>query len=64
MHPKNKKVIITGCLPKISFERLLREVRFDAAVGPSAGKEIIEVVRRVLSGEKVIELPIQSLCLN
>ncbi len=54
--PKNKKVIITGCLPKISFERLLREVRFDAAVGPSAGKEIVEVVRRVLSGEKVIEL--------
>ena len=27
--PKNKKIIVAGCLPMISFERLLREVRFD-----------------------------------
>ena len=40
----------------ISFERLLREVRFDGAVGPSIGKGIVDVVSRVLAGEKVVEL--------
>jgi threonylcarbamoyladenosine tRNA methylthiotransferase CDKAL1 len=54
--PKDKKLIVAGCLPMISFERLFREVRFDGAVGPSIGKEIIDVVARVWSGEKVIEL--------
>jgi threonylcarbamoyladenosine tRNA methylthiotransferase CDKAL1 len=54
--PKNKKLIITGCLPIISFERLLNEVSFDAAVGPSVGKTIVDVVSRVLAGEKVVDL--------
>ena len=47
--PKDKKLIVAGCLPMISFERLLREVRFDGAVGPSVGKGIVDVVARVLS---------------
>ena len=54
--PKGKKLIVAGCLPMISFERLLREVRFDGAVGPSVGKGIVDVVFRVLAGEKVLEL--------
>jgi threonylcarbamoyladenosine tRNA methylthiotransferase CDKAL1 len=54
--PKNKKIIIAGCLPKISYERLCREVEFDGAVGPAWGKDIIGVATRVLAGEKVIQL--------
>ena len=54
--PKNKKIIVAGCLPKISFERLLREVPFDGAVGPSVGGEIVDVVTRVAAGERVLDL--------
>ena len=54
--PKDKKLIVAGCLPMISFERLMREVRFDAAVGASVGEEIVDVVRRVLAGQKVVEV--------
>jgi threonylcarbamoyladenosine tRNA methylthiotransferase CDKAL1 len=54
--PKGKKLVVAGCLPMISFERLLREVRFDGAVGPAVGKGIVDVVSRVLAGEKVVEL--------
>ncbi len=53
--PKGKKVVVAGCLPKISFERLNREVHFDAAVGPALGEEIVGVVERVLAGEKVVD---------
>ncbi|MGA2385310.1 MAG: tRNA (N(6)-L-threonylcarbamoyladenosine(37)-C(2))-methylthiotransferase [Candidatus Bathyarchaeia archaeon] len=54
--PAAKKLVVAGCLPKISFERLLREVRFDGAVGPAVGAEIVDVVKRVAAGEKVVEL--------
>jgi len=54
--PKNKKVVVAGCLPKISFERLLREAHFDGVVGPAVGEKIVEVVKRVLANEKVIDL--------
>ncbi|MDR0373627.1 MAG: tRNA (N(6)-L-threonylcarbamoyladenosine(37)-C(2))-methylthiotransferase [Nitrososphaerota archaeon] len=54
--PKNKKIIIAGCLPKISFERLSREVRFDGAVGPATGGEIVSIVQRVLEGQKIVAL--------
>ncbi len=54
--PKNKKIIITGCLPKISFERMQREIHFDGAVGPAVGGEIADVVRRVLEGETVVNV--------
>ena len=42
----------------ISFERLMREARFDAVVGPAVGKRIVDVVARVLEGEKIVELKI------
>ena len=54
--PANKKVIIAGCLPLINFERLCKEVRFDGIVGPAAGDRIVEVVKRVFNGERVVAL--------
>jgi threonylcarbamoyladenosine tRNA methylthiotransferase CDKAL1 len=54
--PRGKKVIVAGCLPLINLERLRREARFDGAVGPAAADGIVNVVKRVLEGEKVIEL--------
>jgi threonylcarbamoyladenosine tRNA methylthiotransferase CDKAL1 len=54
--PKDKKIVVSGCLPKISFERLLRETHFDGAIGPAVGREIVDVVKRVLAGEKVTNL--------
>lgn len=54
--PPDKKVIVAGCLPLINFERLSREVRFNGAIGPSAGNKIADVVRRVVAGEKVVDL--------
>jgi threonylcarbamoyladenosine tRNA methylthiotransferase CDKAL1 len=54
--PKGKKLIVAGCLPIISFERLSREVAFDGAVGPSIGSGIVDIVSRVYAGEKVVEL--------
>ena len=54
--PTNKKLIVTGCLPLINFERVRREVHFDGIVGPAAGDRIIDVVKRVLNGERIIAL--------
>jgi len=55
--PANKKMIVVGCLPLINFERLSKEVmRFDGVVGPAAGDRIVDVVKRVLEGEKVVAL--------
>jgi MiaB-like tRNA modifying enzyme len=54
--PQGKKVVVAGCLPLISFERLRSETRFDGVVGPAAGEAIVNVVERVLSGEKVVAL--------
>ncbi|MEM2971725.1 MAG: tRNA (N(6)-L-threonylcarbamoyladenosine(37)-C(2))-methylthiotransferase [Candidatus Bathyarchaeia archaeon] len=54
--PATKKLVVAGCLPLINFERLCKEVRFDGVVGPAAGDGIVDVVRRVLMGEKVTAL--------
>ena len=54
--PKNKKIVVAGCLPKISFERLCRELHFDGVVGPAVGNDIVDVVGRVLAGERVVDL--------
>ncbi len=51
--PKGKKLIVAGCLPMISFERLLREVRFDGAVGPSVGEGIVDVVSGLPQGKEL-----------
>jgi len=54
--PRDKKLIVAGCLPMISFQRLLKEVEFDGAIGPSAGREIVDIVSRVIAGEKVVKV--------
>ena len=54
--PKGKLLVVAGCLPMICFDRLCREVRFDGVVGAGAGRQIVDVVNRVLSGERVVSL--------
>lgn len=52
--PSDKRLIITGCLPLINFERINAEVKFDGVLGPAAGSKILEVVHKVGRGERVI----------
>jgi threonylcarbamoyladenosine tRNA methylthiotransferase CDKAL1 len=54
--PIRQRVVVAGCLPLVSYERLLREVRFDGVVGPAAGSSVVDVVRRVAAGEHVVGL--------
>jgi len=54
--PKDKQIVVAGCLPLINLERLKAEVDFDGAVGPGLGCDIVEVVRSVGRGEKVVLL--------
>jgi threonylcarbamoyladenosine tRNA methylthiotransferase CDKAL1 len=54
--PRCKKLVVAGCLPLINFERLSREVDFDGVVGPAPAEQIVDVIKRVLGGEKVVEL--------
>lgn len=54
--PKNKKVIVVGCLPLINFERLQREASFNGAAGPALGERIVGIANAVLRGEKVLAL--------
>jgi MiaB-like tRNA modifying enzyme len=52
----DKKVIVAGCLPLINFERLAKEVPADGITGPAVGDGIVNVVKSVLSGKKVVAL--------
>ena len=64
--PRDKRLIVSGCLPLINLERLKAEVNFDGVVGPAPGASIVEVVRRVDVGERVFALTRNSnpsLCL-
>jgi len=54
--PRGKMLVVAGCLPLTSFDRLQSEVHFDAVVGPAVGSGIVGVVKRVLAGEKVVAL--------
>ncbi len=54
--PEKRKLVVAGCLPLISFERLCREVRFNGVVGPAAGDRIVDIVNSVLAGKKVVAL--------
>jgi len=54
--PRVKKLIITGCLPLVNYERLQKEVPFNGIVGPAAGEKIVQIVKRVSNGETVIAL--------
>ena len=48
-----KKVVVAGCLPLVSFDRLKNMVRFDGVIGPVSGSVVVDVVKRVVDGEKV-----------
>jgi len=54
--PRSKKLIVTGCLPLINFERLQKEVPFNGIVGPAAGEKIVQIVKLVSDGETVVAL--------
>lgn len=54
--PKGKKLIVAGCLPMINFERLVREIPFDGAIGPSAGMKIVDAISCVAKGERFVEV--------
>lgn len=54
--PREKRLVVAGCLPLINSKRLNQEVRFDGVVGPACGRKIVNVVQRVMKGEKVLEL--------
>jgi len=54
--PKDKRLVVTGCLPLINFERLKNEVEFDGVTGPAPGAKIVEILCRVVAGEKVVFL--------
>jgi len=54
--PRDKRLVVTGCLPLINFERLKNEVEFDGVTGPAPGAKIVEILCRVVAGEKVVFL--------
>src|SRR4030042_608736 len=54
--PIGKRLVVAGCLPLVCFDRLCREARFDGVVGAAAGKRIVDVVKRVCGGERVVAL--------
>lgn len=54
--PQNKKIIVAGCLPLINLERLKREVKFDGAIGPAPGREIITLIKKIENKENALML--------
>lgn len=54
--PKNKKIVVAGCLPLTNYTRLQESARFDAVIGPAAGTRIVDVVNRVVEGEKIVAI--------
>jgi len=50
---KEKKLIVTGCLPLINLERLKNEVEFDGVLNPAPGQKIVEAVQKVLRGKTI-----------
>lgn len=53
---REKKLIVAGCLPLINLERLQKTVHFDAAIGPAAAEQIVEIVKSVSNGDTVLAL--------
>jgi len=53
---KDKRLVVTGCLPLINFERLKTQIEFDGALGPNCGRHIAEAVQKVINNERVFWL--------
>jgi MiaB-like tRNA modifying enzyme len=58
--PDSKHLIITGCLPKINLERLMKEVNFSGISGPSTGSEILHILTRIKGGFKTSKIKVQQ----
>lgn len=54
--PKDKRLVVAGCLPLISFERLKTEARFDALLGPAPAPRVAETIHRISQGETLVHL--------
>lgn len=54
--PSSKKLVITGCLPVINFQRILEEVDFSGVSGPSTGPEILDILSSIRKGVKTTEI--------
>ena len=54
--PKDKWLVVSGCLPLINFKRLKNEVEFDGVIGPAPGDKIVYVLQQVAGGQKVVSL--------
>ena len=59
---REKQLIVTGCLPVINFKRLKNSVNYDALTGPGPGMKIIDIVKRVINGEKVVSFENNLIC--
>jgi MiaB-like tRNA modifying enzyme len=57
---QDKRLIITGCLPLINFERLKAQVKFDGMLEPAPGSGIVEAVNKVSRGQNVVVLKYDS----
>lgn len=56
------KIIVTGCLAQRYKEEILTEIpEVDAIVGIGANGDIAEITKKVIEGEKIFEMPDNSL---
>jgi len=53
---KDKRLLVTGCLPLVNLERLRAEVDYDGVLGTCLGYRIVEAVDKVLSNDQVLSL--------
>jgi threonylcarbamoyladenosine tRNA methylthiotransferase CDKAL1 len=51
---EGKRLVVTGCLPKINYDRLKSEVAFDAALGPNCADSIVDVLAGIKENEHVV----------
>ena len=58
--PRDKRLVVTGCLPVINFERIKNEVDFDGVTGPAPGETIVDVLGHVAAGERVVSVDASS----
>ncbi len=52
--PPEKRLVIVGCLPLINRGRIEEGIRFDGLAGPAIGQGIVDIVARVVKGERVV----------
>ncbi len=57
---KGKRLLVTGCLPLVNPERLKKQVRADAVLGPNLGSSIVDAVREVVNGQSLNRLKLDA----